>query len=101
MEFNSRYIWLFQDTGSCYLTIFSSTYACESLFSEMNNIEDSLRHRLEDNTNSACILVKVTFYNPNTSYLSSNPVIRNPRFTDQYHGSTDRYQSVDQMVPAA
>ncbi|GFX35440.1 uncharacterized protein TNCV_102471 [Trichonephila clavipes] len=28
------------------LTIFSSTYACESLFSEINNIKDSLRNRL-------------------------------------------------------
>ncbi|GFU21570.1 general transcription factor II-I repeat domain-containing protein 2A [Trichonephila clavipes] len=28
------------------LTIFSSTYACESLFSEINNIKDSLRKRL-------------------------------------------------------
>ncbi|GFW35723.1 uncharacterized protein TNCV_4435721 [Trichonephila clavipes] len=37
------------------LTIFSSTYACESLFSEINNIKDSLRNRLTDDSNSACI----------------------------------------------
>ncbi|GBN09006.1 hypothetical protein AVEN_28242-1 [Araneus ventricosus] len=54
------------------LTIFSSTYACESLFSEMNNIKDSLRNRLTDDSNSACILLKVTSYNPNISCLSSN-----------------------------
>ncbi|GBN59041.1 hypothetical protein AVEN_21052-1 [Araneus ventricosus] len=54
------------------LTIFSSTYACESLFSEMNNIKDSLRNRLTDDSSSACILLKVTSYNPNISYLSSN-----------------------------
>ncbi|GBM08122.1 hypothetical protein AVEN_214456-1 [Araneus ventricosus] len=53
------------------LTIFSSTYACESLFSEMNNIKDSLRNRLTDDSSSACILLKVTSYNPNISYLSS------------------------------
>ncbi|GFV11588.1 general transcription factor II-I repeat domain-containing protein 2A [Trichonephila clavipes] len=34
------------------LTIFSSTYACESLFSEINNIKDSLRNRLTDDSNS-------------------------------------------------
>ncbi|GFU63551.1 general transcription factor II-I repeat domain-containing protein 2A [Trichonephila clavipes] len=54
------------------LTIFSSTYACESLFSEINNIKDSLRNRLTDDSNSACILLKVTSYNPDISYLSSN-----------------------------
>ncbi|GFX27776.1 transposable element Tcb1 transposase [Trichonephila clavipes] len=40
------------------LTIFSSTYACESLFSEINSIKDSLRNRLTDDSNSACILLK-------------------------------------------
>ncbi|GFT02166.1 dimer_Tnp_hAT domain-containing protein [Trichonephila clavipes] len=54
------------------LTIFSSTYACESLFSEINNIKDSLRNRLKDDSNSACFLLKVTSYSPNMSYLSSN-----------------------------
>ncbi|GFV36981.1 uncharacterized protein TNCV_4545691 [Trichonephila clavipes] len=54
------------------LTIFSSTYACESLFSEINNIKYSLRNRLTDDSNSACILLKVTSYNPDISYLSSN-----------------------------
>ncbi|GFS97798.1 dimer_Tnp_hAT domain-containing protein [Trichonephila clavipes] len=56
------------------LTIFSSTYACESLFSEIkkNNTKDSLRNRLTDDPNSACILLKVTSYNPDISYLSSN-----------------------------
>ncbi|XP_045779584.1 uncharacterized protein LOC123877124 [Maniola jurtina] len=54
------------------LTVFSSTYACESLFSEMNNIKDSVRNRLTDESSSACILLKVTSYNPNISQLSSN-----------------------------
>ncbi|GFW46690.1 dimer_Tnp_hAT domain-containing protein [Trichonephila clavipes] len=51
--------------------LFSSTYACESLFSEINNIKDSLRNRLTDDSNSACILLKVTSYNPDISYLPS------------------------------
>lgn len=54
------------------LTMFSSTYACESLFSEMNNIKNSVRNRLTDESSSACILLKVTSYNPNINYLSSN-----------------------------
>ncbi|GFV60786.1 general transcription factor II-I repeat domain-containing protein 2A [Trichonephila clavipes] len=41
------------------LTLFSSTYACKSLFSEINNIKDSLRNRLTDDSNLACILLKV------------------------------------------
>ncbi|GFX17786.1 dimer_Tnp_hAT domain-containing protein [Trichonephila clavipes] len=54
------------------LTLFSSTYAYESLFSEMSNIKDFLRNRLADHSDSACILLKVTSYNPNKSYLFSN-----------------------------
>ncbi|GFW74516.1 uncharacterized protein TNCV_2414151 [Trichonephila clavipes] len=49
------------------LTIFSSTYACESLFSEINNIKDSLRNRLTDDSNSACILLKISKTNSVTA----------------------------------
>ncbi|GFW66197.1 dimer_Tnp_hAT domain-containing protein [Trichonephila clavipes] len=52
------------------LTIFSSTYACESLFSDMNNIKDSLKKRLADDSNSDAL--RVISYNPDISYLSSN-----------------------------
>ncbi|GFV79175.1 general transcription factor II-I repeat domain-containing protein 2A [Trichonephila clavipes] len=55
-----------------YKMLFSSTYACESIFSEINNIKDSLRNRFTDDSNSACILLKVTSYNPYISLLSSN-----------------------------
>ncbi|GFX17771.1 hypothetical protein TNCV_475711 [Trichonephila clavipes] len=48
------------------LTAFESTNACESSFSEMNNIKNSLKIRFADDFNSACILLKVTFYNPNS-----------------------------------
>ncbi|GFX53531.1 general transcription factor II-I repeat domain-containing protein 2A [Trichonephila clavipes] len=44
------------------LTIFSSTYTCESLFSEINHIKDSLRNRLTVHSNSACILLKRLVY---------------------------------------
>ncbi|GFV12779.1 uncharacterized protein TNCV_1367491 [Trichonephila clavipes] len=56
------------------LIIFSSTYACESLFSERNNIKDSLRKRLADDSNSACILLILISYNPdiNTCHLIYN-----------------------------
>ncbi|GFW83504.1 dimer_Tnp_hAT domain-containing protein [Trichonephila clavipes] len=54
------------------LTTFSSTYACESLFSQIHNIKDSLRNRLTDDSNAECILLKVTSYNPDISFLSSN-----------------------------
>ncbi|GFX54633.1 transposable element Tcb2 transposase [Trichonephila clavipes] len=36
--------------------MFSSTYAGESLFSEKNNIKDSLKNRLEDDSNSAGLM---------------------------------------------
>ncbi|GFW95546.1 dimer_Tnp_hAT domain-containing protein [Trichonephila clavipes] len=42
------------------------------IFRDKNNIKDSLRNRLTDDSNSACILLKVTSYNPDISYLSSN-----------------------------
>ncbi|GFX95092.1 dimer_Tnp_hAT domain-containing protein [Trichonephila clavipes] len=54
------------------LTIFSSTYACESLFSEINNIKKTRLETVADDSNSACILLKVTSYNPDISYFSSN-----------------------------
>ncbi|GFW55176.1 general transcription factor II-I repeat domain-containing protein 2A [Trichonephila clavipes] len=64
------------DTFNCFkklayaiLTIFSSF---ESLFSEINYIKGSLRNRLADDSNSACILLKVTPYNPDISYFSSH-----------------------------
>lgn len=67
------------DTYSCLkklafaiLTIFSSTYACESLFSEMNNIKDSIRNRLSDDSSSACILLKATEYEPDINCLAWN-----------------------------
>jgi len=54
------------------LSIFSSTYSCESLFSEMNFIKSDLRNRLTDECSAACTLLKVTNYKPNINELASS-----------------------------
>ena len=46
------------------LSMFSSTYACESLFSVMNLIKSRSRSSLTDETSSSCICLKVTNYRP-------------------------------------
>lgn len=38
---------------------FSSTYACESLFSEINDMKHSNRNHLSEDSNSALILLKL------------------------------------------
>lgn len=65
------------DTFSCLknvamgiLTIFSSTYSCESLFSSMNFIKSDLRSTLTDESSTACITLKTTHYEPDIKKLS-------------------------------
>ena len=53
------------------LSIFSSTYCCESLFSQMNLIKHNLKSRMIDDSSSACILLKVTQYEPDIKCLAS------------------------------
>ena len=53
------------------LSIFSSTYSCESLFSVMNFVKSSNRSSLTDESSSACISLKVTKYKPDIDHLSS------------------------------
>ena len=53
------------------LSIFSSTDCCESLFSQMKLIENNLRSRMIDDSSSACILLKVTEYEPDIKRLTS------------------------------
>jgi len=53
------------------LSMFSSTYACESLFSVMNFIKSRNRSSLIDETSSSCISLKVTKYKPNVKSLSA------------------------------
>jgi hypothetical protein len=37
-------------------TIFSSTYLCETLFSDLNNIKSSKRNRLSGEVSEACLV---------------------------------------------
>ncbi|XP_063856091.1 protein FAM200A-like isoform X1 [Scylla paramamosain] len=53
------------------LTMFSSTYACKSLFSLMNFVKSCNRSSMMDETGSACISLMVTRYKPNIKSLSS------------------------------
>ncbi|CAI6371114.1 unnamed protein product [Macrosiphum euphorbiae] len=53
------------------LSIFSSTYVCESLFSIMNLIKAKHRNTLIDETSAACVLLKTTNYTPDIKMLSS------------------------------
>ena len=56
---------------STLLTIFLSTYSCESLFSVMSFIKSSNRSSITDETSSACRFLKVTKYNPEINNLSA------------------------------
>lgn len=53
------------------LSIFSSTYACESLFSEISFIKNSYRNKLTGESSAACALLKVTTYEPDIQHLAS------------------------------
>ncbi|XP_073436047.1 general transcription factor II-I repeat domain-containing protein 2-like [Dendrobates tinctorius] len=44
------------------LTIFPSTYFCETLYSALNNIKTNKRNRLTDEVSSACLGLKCTKY---------------------------------------
>ena len=52
------------------LTLFGSSYSCESLFSHMNFIKSSTRNRLGANISAACIILKTTIYKPQIPMLS-------------------------------
>ncbi|XP_062927408.1 copper homeostasis protein cutC homolog isoform X1 [Mobula hypostoma] len=60
-----------KDLAVAILTVFSSTYSCESLFSLMNLVKSNLRSRLTDETSATCIALKTTRYKPDINYLSS------------------------------
>lgn len=53
------------------LSIFSSTYSCESLFSTMNFIKSNTRNCLTDDLSAACVSLKNTKYIPDIKLLSS------------------------------
>lgn len=54
------------------LTIFSSTYSCESLFSLLNHVLSKTRNRLTEEDSEACIILQSTTYNPDITNLTSN-----------------------------
>lgn len=58
--------------AKAFLSIFPSTWACESLFSEMNFIKNKFRNRMTDESSSACVLLEITKYNPDIKSLTSN-----------------------------
>ena len=53
------------------LTVFSSTYACETLFSSLNYIKNEKRNRLTDDSSLACVMLKNTKYKPNIKELAT------------------------------
>ena len=53
------------------LTIFSSTYACEALFSALNNIKSKKRNRMGADLSAACVALKCTHYDIPIDQLSS------------------------------
>jgi hypothetical protein len=53
------------------LSIFSSTYSCESLFSTMNYIKSNTRNCLTDDLSAACVCLKNIKYTPDIKMLSS------------------------------
>ncbi|XP_055383707.1 uncharacterized protein LOC129613599 [Condylostylus longicornis] len=57
------------------LTIFSSTYSCESLFSVLNHVHSKTRNRLTEEDSAACITLQSTMYQPDIKTLAKK--IRN------------------------
>jgi len=54
------------------LTMFGSTYVCETLFSSMNFIKSTQRNRLGNELTAACLKVMNSKYDPNIQELSEN-----------------------------
>ncbi|XP_062887396.1 general transcription factor II-I repeat domain-containing protein 2A-like isoform X1 [Mobula hypostoma] len=59
-----------KDLAMAILTVFSSTYLCDSLFSMMN-LESNYWNRLNDEISATCIALKTTKYKPDVKHLSS------------------------------
>ncbi|XP_055388013.1 homeobox protein 3-like [Condylostylus longicornis] len=53
------------------LTIFSSTYSCESLFSVLNHVHSKTRNRLTEEDSAACITLQSTMYQPDIKTLAN------------------------------
>ena len=59
-----------KNLATALLTMFSSTYACESLFSIMNFVKSRNRSSMTDETSAACISLNVTKYKSDVKSLS-------------------------------
>jgi hypothetical protein len=53
------------------LSVFSSTYSCESLFSAMNFVKSNYKSNLNEEASAVCVALKTTKYKPDIKYLSS------------------------------
>jgi hypothetical protein len=53
------------------LSVFSSTYSCESLFSVMNFVKSNYRISLNKEAGAAYITLRITNYKPDIANLSS------------------------------
>ena len=62
---------MLKNFATALLSMFSSTYACESLFSVMNFLKSRNRSSLTDEISSSCISLRVTKYKPNVKSLSA------------------------------
>lgn len=58
------------------LSIFSSTYTCESLFSIMNSIKSKERNALTNEASAACVSFKITKYTPDIKILTAKKQLK-------------------------
>ncbi|XP_034262212.1 general transcription factor II-I repeat domain-containing protein 2-like [Pantherophis guttatus] len=57
--------------GIAFLTLFGSSYACEQVFSALNDIKSDTRNRLTDDLSAACVSLQLTTYEPRFDKLSA------------------------------
>ncbi|XP_072282288.1 uncharacterized protein [Pyxicephalus adspersus] len=55
--------------GIALLTLFGSSYACERLFSALNDIKSDTKNGLTDDLSAACVVLKLTKYRPRLDKL--------------------------------
>lgn len=60
------------------LSMFGSTYTCESSFSHMNSIKSSSRCSLTDNTLHHCLRIALTTYEPTVAAIVQNKKVTSP-----------------------
>lgn len=59
-----------RDIALALLSVFGSTYLCEQVFSHMRHVLSPTRSRLTTDHSEACLLLKVTNYEPQITELS-------------------------------